>query len=421
MHAIDVAVASMAGLALVVSLFTYWIRRHWINEPLLALLLGVLIGPVGLGWLDLAEYGDEREIIEVVARFTLAITLVTVGLEVRGYLPRRWRSLTVLVLGGAALMWAASSLLVGWILGLGVLPALLIGAVLAPIDPILAAAVATGRVARENLPERMRHLLSAESGARHGIGLHFVLLPALLLTKPTGEAWTHWLGNALLWKGLGAIVVGGTVGYGVGRAQAWSAARGEAEDEAGPLIAILLALSLAVVSLVELMGSDGLLAVLVAGIAFAWARTGEEKGEELERQQRHYQETIKQVLQVPVFALLGLALPWEEWAELGWSGVALVAAVLLLRRIPALLLLKPLIGDIRRWEEALFIGWFGPIGVGALYLAAVAHKETGFERVWPVATLLIAATIVAHDLTATPLSRWFAGRLRLEPREKRRE
>lgn len=411
MEAINIAVASMAALALVVSLFTYWIRRHWVNEPLLALLLGVLIGPAALGWLDLAEFGDEREIIEVAARLTLAIALVSVGLEVRGYLRSHWRSVAVLVLGGTVIMWGASSLLVGWILGLGVLPALLIGAALAPIDPILAAAVATGRVARENLPERTRHLLSAESGARHGIGLLWVLLPALLLREPAGEAWTHWLSNGLLWKGVLAIGIGGAVGYAVGRGQAWSVARGAAEDEWGPLTAILLALSLAVVSLVELIGSDGLLAVLAAGITFAWARTGEDKGEQLERQQRHYQETIKQVLQVPVFVLLGLALPWAEWAELGWAGVALVVAVLLLRRIPALVLLKPLIPQIHRWDEALFVGWFGPIGVGALYLATVAHKETGNEQVWPVVTLLVAATIVAHDLTATPLSRWLAGRL----------
>ncbi len=114
---------------------------------------------------------------------------------------------------------------------------------------------------------------------------------------------------------------------------------------------------------------------------------------------------------MPVFALLGLALPWGEWVELGWAAVALVVAVLLLRRIPAVLLLKPLIGGIRGWDEALFVGWFGPIGVGALYLATVAHKETQLEQVWPVVTLLIAATIVIHDLTATPLSRWLAGRL----------
>ncbi|MDP9367345.1 MAG: sodium:proton antiporter, partial [Chloroflexota bacterium] len=62
MREIDIAVASMAGLALVMGLFTHWIRLHWINEPLLALLLGVLIGPEGLAWLDLAKYGEESAI-----------------------------------------------------------------------------------------------------------------------------------------------------------------------------------------------------------------------------------------------------------------------------------------------------------------------------------------------------------------------
>ncbi|MDP9310417.1 MAG: hypothetical protein M3R24_05925 [Chloroflexota bacterium] len=84
MHAINIALALIAGLALGMSLFTYWIRRHWINQPLLAQLLGVLVGTVGLGWLDLSRYGDEREILELTARLTLAITLVSVGLELPG-------------------------------------------------------------------------------------------------------------------------------------------------------------------------------------------------------------------------------------------------------------------------------------------------------------------------------------------------
>ncbi len=183
----------MAGLALVMGLFTHWLRRHWVNEPLLALLLGVLVGPAGLGWLDLAAHGDEHQILEVAARFTLAVALVSVGVELRGYLSAHWRPLAVLVFGGAALMWGASSLLAGGLLGLGLAPALLLGAVLAPIDPILTATVATGRIARETLPARIRHLLTAESAARHGLGLLLVLLPALLLTKPVAEAWAHWL------------------------------------------------------------------------------------------------------------------------------------------------------------------------------------------------------------------------------------
>ncbi len=320
MHAINIALALIAGLTLGMSLFTYWIRWHWINQPLLAQLLGVLVGPVGLGWLDLSRYGDEREILELTARLTLAITLVSVGLELRGYLHRHWRSLAVLVFGGAVLMWGVTALLVGWILGLKVVPALLIGAVLAPIDPILAASVAMGRVAWENLAERTRRLLSAESSARHGIGLVLVLLPTLLLTEPTAEAWTRWLTNVVLWKGLVALVVGAAVGYAAGRAQRWSAARGFTEAETDPLVAFFLALSLALVSMVKLMQSDGVLAVLVAGVSFVWARAEAEPGERLEGQERHYEDLVKQVLQVPVFVLLGLTLPWAEWTDLGWAG-----------------------------------------------------------------------------------------------------
>jgi len=410
MHAIDTAVAVAAGLALAMALFAYWIRRHWVNEPLLALLLGVLVGPEVLGWFDLAAYGEEPKILEVVARYTLALALVVVGLELRAYLSEHWRSLVALIVGGTALMWAASSVIAGLVLGLRPLEAILLGAVFAPIDPILTATVATGRIARETLPDRVRHLLSAESAARHGLGLVVVLLPAFLLTEPGLEAGSHWLVRALLWKGLVAVAVGGVIGHAVGRAQAWSAARGFAETETGPLVALLLALALAVGSAVERIGSDGVLAVLAAGIAFARARTGEGKAEEQERQERLYEQVLKQVLQVPVFFLLGAALPWAEWAALGWKAPALVAAVLLLRRIPALLLLRPLVGDIRSGAEALFVGWFGPLGVGALFFATVAHEETGNPDVWPAATLLIAASVVAHDLMATPLSRWLAGR-----------
>jgi NhaP-type Na+/H+ or K+/H+ antiporter len=136
------------------------LRQHWFSEPLLALLLGVAIGPLGLGWLDLAEH-ETKKILEQVARFSLAIVLVSVGLQLpHRYISRYWRSLTVLTFGGMALTWLASTLLLKWILALGLLPALLLGAVITPLDPVLAAGVTTGKIAERNLPERVRYMLS---------------------------------------------------------------------------------------------------------------------------------------------------------------------------------------------------------------------------------------------------------------------
>lgn len=57
-----------------------------------------------------------------------------------------------------------------------------------------------------------------------------------------------------------------------------------------------------------------------------------------------------------IFVLLGLALPWQQWLELGWKGLLLVVAVLLLRRSPAFLLLRPLLGQLKSWQDTLFLG-----------------------------------------------------------------
>jgi sodium/hydrogen antiporter len=109
------------------------------------------------------------------------------------------------------------------------------------------------------------------------------------------------------------------------------------------------------------------------------------------------------VLQVPEFVVFGAALPWPNWIAMGWRAPVPIGTILLLRRIPAVLLLQLWLTDLRSRQEALFVGWFGPIGVGALFFAIVAHEETGIGEVWTVRSLRIAATIVVQGLTITPL------------------
>jgi len=74
------------------------------------------------------------------------------------------------------------------------------------------------------------------------------------------------------------------------------------------------------------------------------------------------QEAVNRFFVLPIFVLFGLALPWGEWLELGWAGLILVGAVLLLRRLPAVVALNPLLVRSRGVGDALFLGWFGPIG-----------------------------------------------------------
>jgi NhaP-type Na+/H+ or K+/H+ antiporter len=86
-------------------------------------------------------------------------------------------------------------------------------------------------------------------------------------------------------------------------------------------------------------------------------------------------------------------------------------AVLLLRRLPAVLAIRPLLGALRRRaKDVLFLGWFGPIGAAALYYAAFSLRETGIEAAWTVGSLVICASVVVHGITATPLTKLY-GRL----------
>ena len=86
-------------------------------------------------------------------------------------------------------------------------------------------------------------------------------------------------------------------------------------------------------------------------------------------EEERVQEAVNRFFILPIFVRLGLTIPWEGWLELGWKGLLLTLAALLLRRLPAMLALKPLLGRVRGTRDALFLGWFGPIGFAALYYA----------------------------------------------------
>lgn len=401
MSELNVALAAVGGSVLALGLLSALIRRSILSEPLVALLTGVLLGPAALGLLDPAGWGSQETILTQAARLTLAISLMGVALR----LPRReplrdWRSLAVLLGLLMPLMWLASGLLVYLILGLPLLVALLVGAVVTPTDPVVSSTIVTGDLAEKNLPDRVRYTLSAESGANDGLAYPFVILPILLLSRPPGEALSHWLTHTLLREVGVAVIFGALVGYGAGRLLEWAYGKGIMEQTS--FLAYTLALSLAVLGAAKLLGSDGILAVFVAGLAFNAAVSEGDRAEE-----ERVQEAVNRFFILPIFVLLGLTIPWAGWLELGWAGLLLALAVLLLRRLPAVLALRPLLGRVRGTYDALFLGWFGPIGVAALYYASLSVGEAGVEEAWVVGSLIICASILVHGLSATPLTRLF--------------
>jgi NhaP-type Na+/H+ or K+/H+ antiporter len=399
---LNIALTAISLLILVVGLISKPIRQSYVSDGVIALVVGILLSPDALGWLDVTTWWGNREtFIEEAARLTVAIGLMGVALRVpRGYVSRQWKSLAVVLGLVMLLMWVISGLLVYWLFDLPFWVAMLIGAIVTPTDPVVSTSIVTGVVAQENIPDRLHHFISTESGLNDGLAYPFVLLPILLLTRSPGEALTHWLLNSVLWGVGAAVVVGALLGYGTGRLLNWSEEKEIIERTS--VLAYTVALSLLAVAVVHLMGSDGILAVFVAGLSFDGI-VNIKRREESE----NIQEAVERFFTLPIFLLLGLILPWQDWFQLGWKGLLLVIAILLLRRLPAVLALRPLIKPLHGLSDALFVGWFGPIGIAALFYSHLALGRTGIREVWTISSLLIVASILVHGMTATPLSRLY--------------
>lgn len=401
---VDVALA-VAGVAFVViGLLATVLRRMLLSSVLVAVVAGVVLGPELIGILDpAATAGDERKLLEEASRVTLSISLVSAGLQVRRADLRENRRaaiglLTVAMLG----MWLLTGLGAWLLLGLPVWGALLVGAILAPTDPVVASTLVNGRMAEANVPRRLRATLLIESGANDGLALPFVLLAAFMLTRPARVALEDWLVEASLGVGVG-IAVGLLAGVVVGRLSERALHRSEIERSS--LLGLGLGLALACLGGTHLLGGSGVLASFAAGLAFSFVLERHVR-EELEQ----VQETVTRFLILPVFILFGALLPWSAWGDLGGLGLAFAAWALLMRRLPVVpLALAP--AQLRRRDVA-WLAWFGPMGIAAVYYALFIERYDvpAGERISAAALLVVLASIVVHSLSATPGVRWLAGR-----------
>lgn len=393
--------ASAAVLVLLLGMLSRPLKRFGLAMPFLALLGGVLLGPHVLGLLRPEDWGDPHALLEQAAQLSLAIGLMSVALRLPpGFVPHHWRPLAVLLGLALPLMCLFAALPLYWLFDVSPLLALLIGAVVCPTDPIVATSIVTGDIAEHNLDGRLRHLMSAESGLNDGLGLPLVMLPLLLMTLPAGEVGQHWLLTVALREVGGAVLFGLLVGLVAGRLLRWAEAVHSIEQPS--FMSFTVALSLLTLAGANLLQTDGILAVFVAGLAFDQMVGGRERAQE-----ERVQEAMDQFFTLPIFMLLGVVLPWAAWQDLGWPALALVAAVLLFRRLPALCLLHRLLPELRWRRDILFAGWFGPIGVAALLYALQASERSGEPLVWQLGSLLICASVVVHGLSATPLTRLY--------------
>lgn len=385
---VDLLLTAVGVLGVVVAALSSKMRRLPISEPLLGLAAGVLVGPQVLDVLRMPPITADHSLLHEVSRILLAVSVMAVALRYPIADVRRcWRPVTVLLLVAMPVM-AVTTAALGWLLlSVPIAAAALLGAALCPTDPVLASSAVTGEDAERDLPGRDRRLISLESGANDGLALPLVL-GAIALAGGMGA------GAALresLWQVVGAIVVGAVIGWAGG----WALRAGDeyGATAAAPALFFTVVLALGILGIAALLHTDGILAVFVGGLAFNVVGAGGERAMEVP-----IDEAINRFAVLPLFVLVGATLPWHAWFDIGWPAAVLALGVLLLRRIPLLLVLRrPLRLHVR---DALYLGWFGPVGVSALfYLTLEAERMELDEAVLAAGTLVLVVSTVALGLS----------------------
>lgn len=396
---INVVLTLVTSVVIVFCLFSVLLQRLSLPGPTICLAFGVLVGPFALDLIRLDDFGlPPSTLLEQAARITLAMSLSGIALRLpHGYWRRNIRWVAVIIgLGMAAMLLAAAGVL--WAgLQVPLLVALLFAAIITPTDPVVTTPIVTGPVAEERIPQRLRHNLSAESGINDGLGHVFVMLMVLLLTSPATAGGDF--AAVLLWEVIGGSIFGMILGFLMGHLFIRVKKRG-LMDESSYLV-FLLPFSLFLLGSAALLNAEGLLAVFLGSAVFGQVIPQRDEDEE-----DKIDDAVNQLLLLPVFVLLGAALPLDRWVQEGWLVAAVIVVAVFARRLVALWGLRPLLKPLHDRSETLFLSWFGPIGISALYYTMVAQDHTGNQDLFVWVTVAITASVLIHGASTAPLSRW---------------
>ncbi|KAG0016017.1 hypothetical protein BGZ81_011426, partial [Podila clonocystis] len=326
------------------------------------------------------------------------------------------RSLFMMIVPLMILMWLTSALLIwGLIPDLDFIESMVLAACVTPTDPVLSNSVVKGRFAEKHVPPRIRYLLSAESGINDGMGLPFLFLGLYLMRERSmGVAFAKWFYMVWVYQILLSIVLGGLIGAAARKLVKGAKNRNLIDKES--FLVFSIALALAVVGCVSILASDDLLACFIAGNVFAW-----DDWFSNEIAEAHIQETIDMLLNLACFVYIGASIPFANFHDpvLGltvWRLVVLAICILLFRRLPFVVALKPWIPALGTHREAAFAGWFGPIGVGAVFFTKVTAGMTNPDNlgdnphnvdrllrvrsiIYPIVMFLVLSSVLIHGVT----------------------
>ena len=368
------------------------LERTPINGALVYVILGVVVGPLGLGWIHI---DINAESFSLLAELTLALVLFTDASNASlDTLKKDFRIPVRMLLIGLPL-----TILLGMGAGVIIFGSLtffevaVLSAMLAPTDAALGKAV----VSNKSVPARFREGLNVESGLNDGICVPILFIFLALAAQGAGHARPL----LLLLEELG---IGLVVGLGVTFIGAWLLKQGATRGWITKTWAQTPVIALAVISFAgaQWLGGSGFIAAFTGGLLFGF----------LAKQHKHAllkeAENTGDVLALLTWVIFGAVVLYHAVGHFSWT--ALLYAVLSLTVIRMLPVFISLTGLGLKTSEKLFLGWFGPRGLASIVFIVIVREEmlpgNGILSMTVVTTILLS--VIAHGLTANPLANLFA-------------
>ena len=417
----DLVYALVGGALLLAVVLPTVLHRQAVSAPMVLLGVGALMGLLPFGEDVSLSPVDHLSFVEHLTEFTVIVALMGVGLALDRPLRlsnlRGWSSWagTWRMLGIAMPLCIGGVWLLGWgLLGITPAAALLLGASLAPTDPVLASDVqVSGPTVLDDDAEEhegidedddVRFALTSEAGLNDGLAFPFVMAAIALAGSSDVGSWAlGWLA----WDVVGRVVVGVAIGMVIGwllariafRAPAPSLRLAETGEPLLALAAVLLSYGLA-----EVAHAYGFLAVFACAMTIRSA----ERGHEYHQHMHAMVERLERLLTLIVLLLLGMSLSNGLLEHLTWSGAVIgVLLLLVVRPLSGAVALLPFAPKDDEFDtrERLAVAFFGVRGVGSLFYLAYATSHGDFgdhDALWATVGFTITASVLLHGITATP-------------------
>lgn len=400
----------LVGVLLVaIAILGRLLDRLPLSPAMIYLGVGIALGPAGVNALELHPL-RHLALIRTITEVALLIALFTVGIKLRVPLGDwRWSLPLRLATLSMAITVAGIAAAGYWLAGLSLGLALVLGATLAPTDPVLASDV---QLRSPEDRDTLRFALTGEGGLNDGSAFPFLLLGlGVLGLHDLGTGAWRWFAVDLLWASAGGLGIGFAVGDGVARAVRWLRAR---RDDAVILDEFLLLGVIAVsYGAAAALGTLGFLAVFAAGVALRRADDihagGHADAPPLTPSMLNVNEQLERIVEVAIVLLVGVMISTGYASR---SGLWMAGLLFLVIR-PVSVWLGVLGAPAARTPRRL-LGWFGIRGIGSVYYSVYAASR-GLPESASIALLsctftVIAASIVVHGVSATPLMKLYQRR-----------